>query len=170
MSVEIKECVIIHGNFKPVFFDELSKQKRDIVVLEGRPDLKAGRASCRRLQKIGITPTVMADNMAGYLFAKGLVSQVCLSGLPAQDKGAECVIGALILAVLAKHHKVPVSVYPHAGILKKSGKPGDLGKFNGQTVIKGRIKAFVPLREIVPGKYFKTVIGRIPLPAKRGRE
>ena len=44
-------------------------------VCEGRPSLEAGRKTSGILLKKGITPTVISDNMAGFLFFKGLVKK-----------------------------------------------------------------------------------------------
>ena len=158
MSTELKDSVIVHGFFNDNFFDNLKKSSKvNVIVLEGRPSLKSGRESSANLQKRGIVPTVIADNMAGYLFFKNAVKEVWLSGQAVDKNGAMCEIGSLVLAVLAKKHSVPVFV----ALTDKSqafgrqafGKPADLQKFNGQNVISGKIKAFVPLIEWVPAKY-----------------
>jgi len=46
-------------------------------VCEGRPSLEAGRKTSAIFLKKGITPTVITDNMAGFLFFKGLVKKDC---------------------------------------------------------------------------------------------
>lgn len=155
MSTELKDVVLIQGLFRKDFFGALSKCGKDVVVLEGRPGLEASRDSVAHLQKIKIVPTVMADNMAGYLFSKGIVSEIWLAAQASDKSGAMGEIGALILAVLAKKHKVPVFTFPAGRKSKPFGKPADLQKFNGQTVVAGKVKAFVPLNEWVPVKYIK---------------
>ena len=105
-------------------------------VLEGRPSLEAGRKTSGILLKKGITPTVISDNMAGFLFFKGLVKQVSMACHHADKKGALCDMGALILAVLAKEHKVPLKLLiaehrtrflgdPQACLLYTSPSPRD---------------------------------------------
>ena len=153
MSTELKEVVLIHGVFRPDFFATLRKGGKDVVVLEGRPCLAAAREACAHLYKIHILPTVMADNMAGYLFSKGLVKEIWLASEAVDKKGAMCEIGALILAVLGKKHKVSVFTFPAGRKNKPLGKSDDLQKFNGQKVVTTKVKAFVPLIEWVPAKY-----------------
>lgn len=153
MSTELNEVVLIHGVFRADFFDRLKKNVKNVVVLEGRPSLKASKDACAQLQKIGLTATVVADNMAGYLFSKGLVSQVWLASQTVDKNGAVCPIGSLILAVLAKKHQVAVFAFPSGEKSKPLGKPGDLQKFNGQNIVSGKVKAFVPLIEWVDAKY-----------------
>ncbi len=159
MSSELKNVILIHGVFKKDFFGPLGQDKKDVVVLEGRPSLQAAHQASAHLEKTLITPTVMADNMAGYLFSKGLVKEVWLAFQATDKTGAMCQIGALILAVLAKKHCVPVFIYPAGRKTPPFGKPRDLQKFDGQYIVKGRIKAFVPLNEWVPAKYLTSLIG-----------
>src|SRR5665213_287063 len=78
---------------------KLSKTDRAFVC-EGRPSLEAGRKTSAVLLKKGIIPTVISDNMAGFLFFKGLVKEVIIACQYADKKGALCDMGALIVAVL----------------------------------------------------------------------
>jgi translation initiation factor 2B subunit (eIF-2B alpha/beta/delta family) len=152
MSTDLKDAVIVHGFFKSDFFGSF-KNCGSVIVLEGRPSLESGREAVENLQKHGILPTVIADNMAGYLFSKGAVKEVWLSAQASDKTGAMCEIGSLILAVLAKKHSVPVYISAASRKSKAFGKAGDLQKFNGQGVVGGKVKAFVPLIEWVPKKY-----------------
>ena len=155
MFIELKEVVLIQGVFRKDFFGALRQCGKDVVVLEGRPSLEAAHDSCAHLQKLNIVPTVMADNMAGYLFSKGFVKEIWLAAQANDKMGAMCEIGALILAVLAKKHRVPVFTFPAGKKNKPFGKPADLQKFSGHSVLTGKVKAFVPLNECVPAKYIK---------------
>ena len=158
MSTEIKNVTLIHGVFKADFFTAFKKHSiKEIVVLEGRPTLESSRHAVLNLQEIGIIPTIIADNMAGYLFSKGLVKEIWLASQAEDKAGAMCEIGALILAVLAKKHHVSVFTYTAGRKCKPLGKPADLQRFNGQSVVSGKIKAFVPLSEWVPKKYLTAV-------------
>lgn len=159
MSAETEKfLVLIHGVLPETFFEALARQAcKDVVVLEGRPGLDAAKDSCRKLQRRGFVPTLMADNMAGYLFYKNQLKEVWLSYQAADKKGAMCDIGALIVAVLARKHSVPVFGYPSARKRQLLGKPKDVLQFNGQPITKGKIKAYVPLVEWVPAKYFKDI-------------
>ncbi|MCB9757760.1 MAG: hypothetical protein H6753_04960 [Candidatus Omnitrophica bacterium] len=153
MSTKLKNVVLIQGVFRPDVFPLLKKLKKDVVVLEGRPSLQAARENCSRLQKMGLMPTLMADNMAGYLFSKGIVKEVWIASQTIDKEGAMCEIGALIIAVLAKKHHIPVFTHCAGKKIKPLSNPKAIQKFNGQSVITGKVKAFVPLLEWVPAKY-----------------
>ena len=159
MSIEKeKSIVLLQGVMENSLFDLLKKrQLKEIVVLEGRPSLDSAQMSCRALLKRKMGAKVISDNMAGFLFYKNLVKEVWLSYQVAEKSGALCSIGALILAVLGKRHKVAVNLYP-AG--KKSdfiGRPKDIFYFNGKRIAPRGIQAYVPLMEWVPGKYIGKV-------------
>lgn len=122
-------------------------------VCEGRPSLEAGRKTSGLLLKKGITPTVISDNMAGFLFFKELVKEVALACQYADEKGALCDIGALILAVLAKKHKISLQLLPAEHRTRFLGDPKAILSFEGQRTAPKDTHGYVPLVEWVPAKY-----------------
>ena len=124
-------------------------------VCEGRPSLEAGRKTSGILLKKRIIPTVISDNMAGFLFFKGLVKQVFIACQYADKKGALCDMGALILAVLAKKHKVPIKLLLAKHRTRFLGDPKDILSFEGQRIAPKGTHGYVPLVEWVPAKYLK---------------
>ena len=157
MSIK-RSIVLLHGVLQEGLFDRLRKDKvKAIYVLEGRPSLKAARYNCRELLKRKLKPTLIADNMAGFLFNRGMVAQVWLSYYLSDKNGAVCPIGSLILAVLAKRHKVAINLFPAEGRIKFLGSPNEILLFNDSRVASDNIKGYVPLVEWVDKKY----IGKI---------
>ena len=124
-------------------------------VSEGRPGLEAGRKTAGVLLKKGIIPTVICDNMAGFLFFKGLVKEVSIACQYADKKGALCDTGALILAVLAREHKVPIKLLVADHRTRFLGDPSSILSFEGQRIAPKGTRGYVPLVEWVPAKYLK---------------
>lgn len=124
-----------------------------VFVCEGRPDLEAGRSNSKALLAKGLTPTVICDNMAGFLFFKDLVKEVYLACQYADKAGALCDTGALICAVLAKRHKVPVKLLNAKTRTRFLGDPNDVLKFEGAASAPKGTSGYVPLVEWVPKKY-----------------
>lgn len=152
---DIEESVILlQGVFEDSVLDGL-KDKKDgeIFVMEGRPSLESAQVTCRELLRRKIKPTLIADNMAGFLFYKNLVKEVWLSYQISDNEGALCQIGALILGVLGKRHDVPVHLYPASTASKLMGRQKDIFYFKGEKVAPNNIKGYVPLVEWVPNKY-----------------
>ncbi len=158
--IKKNSVVLLQGVFEPSIFDLLKKRKvKDVFILEGRPGLDAAKHSCRELLKRKIKPTLIADNMAGFLFYKKLVKEVWLSYQSVDKSGALCQIGGLILGVLGRRHKVPVYAYPSSQKLQLLGRPKDISHFNGIKVASNSIPGYVPLVEQVPGKYIDKTYG-----------
>jgi len=149
---------LLQGPFQPDFFDGLKKSKsKNVFLLEGRPTLENARATVKELLKRKVKPTLISDNMAGFLFSKKMVKEVHIAYQSADEKGAVCSIGGLILAVLGKKHKVPVHCIKGKNGFKAMGRQKDLLEFNGQRVAPLGIKGYVPLMEFVPKKYISRI-------------
>lgn len=150
----------MHGLFDEKFFEDLSKRKfQEVFVLEGRPSLKSSRSICTQLLKHKIKPTIIADNMAGFLFYKNLIKEVCMSYQSfGKEDGALCLAGGLILSVLAKNHKVMVKVYPTIEDSLLIAKPKEVLHFNGERVAPRGVKGYAPLVEWVPKKYINKIL------------
>ena len=150
----------MHGIFEPSIFSMFRKRRgQEFFVLEGRPGLDSIRDSCRKLKKHKIKTTLIADNMAGFLFYKNLVKEVWLAYQSIDKKGALCQVGGLILGVLGQVHKVPVYLFPSDRKLPYMGRPKDITSFNGMKVVSSNIPGYVPLVEWVPKKYLGKVYG-----------
>ncbi len=150
--VSKKTIVLLHGKFKSKALDTLSA-KDDVYVLEGRPKLESSQYLTDQLKKRKITPTLIADNMAGFLFFQNMVKEVWISYTQAHEEEIVTPIGSLILAVLGKKHKIPVNAYSQKLTKKYLGSQKDLLEFNGVRVAPRGIKGYVPLVEEVPLKY-----------------
>ncbi len=146
--------ILLHGVFEPsVFAAVKSGNGMELFVMEGRPSLESAQTTCRELLRRKIKPTLIADNMAGFLFYRNLVKEVWLAYQTADEQGALCPIGSLIVGVLARRHNVPVYVYPASKESRLMGGQKDIFYFKGIKVAPQNIKGYVPLVEWLPKKY-----------------
>lgn len=146
--------VLLHGVFEPSLFGVVKSGKgTELFVMEGRPSLESAQTTCRELLRRKIKPTLIADNMAGFLFYRDLVKEAWLACQTVDDQGALCPIGSLIVGVLAKRHNVPVYVYPASKESRLMGGQKDIFYFKGIKVAPQNIKGYVPLVEWLPKKY-----------------
>ena len=149
-----KSAIIVQGVVNPSLFDYLKKKKKSpIVVLEGRPKLIALKQSCHELIKRKLKPVVITDNSAGFLFYKNLVKEVWIAFHMIDQQKALCDIGALIIGVLARAHKIPVYLYPAIKHFQLIGNENDTLLFQQVRIAPDGVKAFVPLMEWLPLKY-----------------
>ena len=150
--------VLLHGIFEPSVFDAVkSGTGNELFVMEGRPSLESAQTTCRELLRRKIKPTLIADNMAGFLFYRNLVKEVWLACQTVDEQGALCPIGSLIVGVLAKRHNVPVYVYPASKESRLMGGQKDIFYFKGIKVAPQNIKGYVPLVEWLPKKYITEI-------------
>ena len=156
MLTKSKTITLLQGKFQDKHYDDFSK-KKDIYVLEGRPSLEASRHAIKEMKKRKKVPTLIADNMAGFLFSNNKVKEVNLAYQMKDKDGALCHIGGLILAVLAKKHRVPVKLHKGNGDLSLLGHPSDIFSFNGERVAPRGIQGYVPLVEWVPKRYISKI-------------
>ena len=149
---------LLHGVFSKQFFDQLKKANcQEVFVMEGRPSLEAAQTNCRELLKRKIAPTLISDNMAGFLFLKNLLKEVWVAYQLCDESGALCNTGALILGVLGKKHNIPVYLFLSGTKTRFLGKEKDLICFQNKTIAPKGIRAYVPLVEWLPKKYITKI-------------
>lgn len=157
-QIKKHSIVLIHGVFAVNFFEQLKKAGcKEVFVMEGRPNLEAAQMNCRELLKRKITPTLISDNMAGFLFFKNLVKEAWVAYQISDLEGAVCDIGAGILGVLGKRHSVPVYLFPSNRKTRFLGKEKNVLSFQNKTVAPKGIRAYVPLVEWVAEKYITKI-------------
>ena len=155
-----KNIILMHGLFPACVFDRIkNKKSKRVFVLEGRPGLESARLACRELAKRKMKPTLISDNMAGFLFYKKWVKEVWLAYQERDRSGALCQIGSLILGVLGRVHQVPVNAHRSSRRLPFMGKNRDLTHFNGARVVPDSFTGYAPMTEWVPAKYLSKVHG-----------
>ncbi len=155
LALKKKSIILLHGNFEDKVLQGFKKGS-PYVVLEGRPDLVSSRSVIKAFAKKKITPTVIADNMAGFLFYKDLIKEVRISYQYQDGTGALCDIGGLILGVLAKEHKIPLQIYQGKLRQRFLAPQEDLLTFNGKKVAASGTRAYGPLVEWLPHRYITT--------------
>lgn len=100
------------GTALGVIFSAIEQGKRlHVWVDETRPRLQGAKLTAFELTRAGVPCTLIADNMAASLFAKGRVD-ACITGADriAANGDTANKIGTYGVAVLAKHHDRPFYV------------------------------------------------------------
>ncbi len=95
-------------------------------VDETRPLLQGARLTAYELQKAGLEPTLICDNMAAYVMSRGLVNAVFIGADRIAANGDTAnKIGSLSLAVNAKHFGVPFYVFAPRSTFDPKCKTGE---------------------------------------------
>jgi len=148
------------------------EQGKKIKVLadETRPYLQGARLTSWELHKDGIDVSVITDNMAAYFMGKGVVSCV-ITGADRIVKNGDAAnkIGTYGLAVLAKHHHIPMYVAAPISTFDfrmESGKKipieersGDeVAMCGGARVVPEGVRTYHPAFDVTPAELISAII------------
>lgn len=149
------KLVLLSGAFQPKVYDRL--KGKNVFLLEGRTDMGRTKDACRELNRRGITPVMITDNAAGFLFARNLVKECWVSYHSVEKEGLLCDIGAMIVGVLAKAHQVALFAAPGIHQKRYLGRPQEICFLAGRRTAPKGIKGYVPLIEFLPKKYVRKI-------------
>jgi methylthioribose-1-phosphate isomerase len=137
---------------------------------ETRPLLQGARLTAWELQRAGVPVTVIADNMAASVLARGDVQAVIVGADRVAANGDFAnKIGTLGLAILARHYNVPFyvampsSTIDHtaatgADIPIEQRNPSELELFNGRRIVPEGVDVFNPAFDVTPGELVSAFI------------
>ena len=160
-----------HGTALGVLFSAWAAGKRfKVFVDETRPLLQGARLTAWELVQAKIPATVITDNMAGWLMKKGKVDLVLVGAdRIARNGDTANKIGTYSLAVLAKHHRIPLYVVAPTSTIDLALKRGEdipieeraeeeVTHFFGKRVTPRRVKAFNPAFDVTPYPLIEAIV------------
>ena len=145
-------------------------KKIKAYVDETRPLLQGARLTTWELMREGIDTTLICDNMAASLMAKGRIDMIFVGADRIASNGdAANKIGTYSLAVLAKYHKIPFYVVAPLSTFDfdiKSGKEIPIEERSGDEVrsVLGKliapknVKAYNPAFDVTPNELITAII------------
>lgn len=141
-----------------------------VWVDETRPYLQGARLTAFELMKAGVPATLIADNMAGFLMARGKVDAVIVGAdRMALNGDFANKIGTYALAVLAHHHGIPFyaalplsSVDPKLpsgeGIPIEERPPEEVLELRGVRLAPQGFPAYHPAFDLTPHRYLTGIV------------
>ena len=145
-------------------------KKVSVVADETRPWLQGARLTAWELQKDGIPTTLISDNMAGALMARGEVDLVVVGAdRIALNGDVANKIGTYMVAVLARRHGVPFYVVaptstidadcPEGGAIPiEERDPEEVLSFAGQRVAPEGIEARHIAFDVTPAELVTAIV------------
>ncbi|MFH0840329.1 MAG: S-methyl-5-thioribose-1-phosphate isomerase [Candidatus Omnitrophota bacterium] len=172
-------ATVDYGTALGVLF-EAKKQGKKIKVFvdETRPLLQGARLTAWELLKARIDATLICDNMAASLMAKGKIDKIFVGAdRIARNGDVANKIGTYNLAVLAKYHRIPFYVVaPISTIDVKlpSGKyipieerdENEVRTVMSKRIAPKNVKAYNPAFDITPAKLITAIITENGIKAK----
>ena len=164
-------ATVDYGTALGVFYSAKEKGKKfSVYSCETRPLLQGARLTCWELLRQKIDTTLICDNMAASLMAKGKVDIIFTGADRIASNGDTAnKIGTYMLAVLAKHHSIPFYIVAPRSTFDlaiKSGKqiPIEERKSDEVTHLAGipiapkGIKVYNPAFDVTPAKLITGIV------------
>jgi methylthioribose-1-phosphate isomerase len=172
-----------YGTALGVIYATWAEGKRFRVFAdETRPQLQGARLTAWELIQEKIPATVITDNMAGWLMAKGEINLVLVGAdRIARNGDSANKIGTYSLAVLSKWHSIPFYVVAPTSTLDLTLPSGsdipieerdikEVTHFRGNPITPKGVKAFNPAFDVTPHSLIHAIVtekGLIQRPFER---
>ncbi|MBN2453608.1 MAG: S-methyl-5-thioribose-1-phosphate isomerase [Candidatus Omnitrophica bacterium] len=160
-----------YGTALGVLFESKRLGKRiKVYADETRPLLQGARLTAWELLHEGIDTTLICDNMAASLMAKGKVDKIFVGADRIAANGdAANKIGTYSLAVLAKHHGVPFYVVAPVSTFDLNLKTGrdipieerdanEVRTVMGKMVAPKNVKVYNPAFDVTPNELITAIV------------
>lgn len=160
-----------YGTALGVLFESKKRAKRiKVYVDETRPLLQGSRLTTWELLHEGVDTTLICDNMAASLMAKGRIDKIFVGAdRIARNGDAANKIGTYNLAILARHHGVPFYVVAPLSSFDfrlKSGRDipieerdGDeVRSVLGKMIAPKKVKVYNPAFDVTPSEYITAIV------------
>jgi methylthioribose-1-phosphate isomerase len=160
-----------YGTALGVLFESKRQGKRiSVYADETRPLLQGARLTAWELLHEDIDTTLICDNMAASLMAKGRIDKIFVGADRIASNGdAANKIGTYSLAVLAKHHKVPFYVVAPLSTFDFNLKTGsqipieerdgdEVRKILGKQIAPENVKVYNPAFDVTPNRLISGIV------------
>jgi methylthioribose-1-phosphate isomerase len=160
-----------YGTALGVIYSAWAEGKRFRVFAdETRPQLQGARLTAWELVQEKIPATVITDNMAGWLMAKGEINLVLVGAdRIARNGDSANKIGTYSLAVLSKWHNIPFYVVAPTSTLDLTLPSGsdipieernikEVTHFQGSPITPKGVKAFNPAFDVTPHSLIHAIV------------
>lgn len=164
-------ATVRYGTALGVFYSAKAQGKKfRVYSCETRPLLQGARLTCWELLRQKIDTTLICDNMAASLMARGQVDIIFAGADRIASNGDTAnKIGTYMLAVLARHHGIPFYIVaPHSSFdtAIKSGKQipieerdsEEVTHFAGVSIAPKGIKVYNPAFDVTPADLITGIV------------
>ena len=145
-------------------------KKLHVFADETRPFLQGARLTAWELMKDNIPVTLISDNMAGYMMAKGKIQAVIVGADRIAANGDTAnKIGTYSVAILAREHGIPMYIAAPfstvdletadgSGIPIEQRSPLEVTHIGGKQMAPTGVEVENPAFDVTPAKYLRAII------------
>jgi methylthioribose-1-phosphate isomerase len=157
----------------PIYLAHERGRRVHVFADETRPLLQGARLTSWELARAGVPVTVIADNMAASVLARGDVQAVIVGADRVAANGDVAnKIGTLGVAIIARHYGVPfyvavptstidVATPSGAEIPIEERAPDELTIFNGRRIVPEASAIYNPAFDVTPAEYVTAYITEV---------
>ncbi|MEG6521825.1 s-methyl-5-thioribose-1-phosphate isomerase [Desulfotomaculum sp. 1211_IL3151] len=136
-------------------------KKIKLITNETRPYLQGARLTAWSASELGVSVTLISDNMAAYCMSQGMITKVFTAAdRIALDGAVANKVGTFQLAIAAQYHQLPFYILGYGGPDKKclrgqdipieQRNPKEILFFNGTKISGEKVEGFYPAFDITP--------------------
>jgi len=164
-------ATVDYGTALGVFYSAKKLGKKfSVFSCETRPLLQGARLTCWELMREKIDTTLICDNMAASLMAKGKVDIIFTGADRIASNGDSAnKIGTYMLAVLAKYHSIPFYIVAPRSTFDRAIKSGkeipieerkseEVTHFAGNPIAAKGVKVYNPAFDVTPAKLITGIV------------
>ena len=145
----------------------------EVISCETRPFLQGARLTVWELQRDAIPVTLITDNMAGHLMARGEIDLIVVGADRVAASGDVAnKIGTYTLAVLARANRIPFYVAAPLSTIDpktrtgrdipiESRDPGEVTQVFGRRIAPEGTRALHPAFDVTPARYVSGIITEV---------
>jgi methylthioribose-1-phosphate isomerase len=154
----------------PMYVAHSSGRTFTVYADETRPLLQGSRLTAWELRQAGIDVVTICDSMAAQVMREGKVDLVIVgSDRIAANGDVANKIGTYGLAILAKHHGIPLYVaaptstidvsLEHGGLIPiEQRDPSEVRSFGGKIIAPEEVRAYNPAFDVTPNELVSGII------------
>jgi len=153
-----------------IFMAHSSGKKIKVYADETRPLLQGARLTAWELMNEGIDTTLISDNMAASLMARGKIDKIIVGAdRIARNGDTANKIGTYSVALSAHYHKIPfyvaaplstidVKIKDGSFIPIEERHPDEVRKIGKEFIAPKNVKVFNPAFDVTPAKFVTAII------------
>ncbi|MDD3888415.1 MAG: s-methyl-5-thioribose-1-phosphate isomerase [Syntrophomonadaceae bacterium] len=172
--LEDGDCILTHcfpgaGLLYMLSYARDQKKQIQVISTETRPYLQGARLTAWSVSELGISVTLITDNMAAYCMSHGMITKVFTAAdRIAMDGTIANKVGTFQLAIAATYHNIPFYILGYGGpdrrcpvgkeIIVEIRNSEEVLSINGTKNTGEKVKGFYPAFDLTPPELVTAII------------
>lgn len=140
-----------------------------VIATETRPYLQGARLTAWGVSELGVSVTLISDNMVAYCMSQGMINKVVTAAdRITMDGTIANKVGTFQIALAAKYHHIPLYILGYGGPDRSTLKgedipiefrdPLEILQFQGKRITAEKVAGFYPAFDLTPADMVHSII------------